>query len=131
MGWDSTIDMTPEQTEMAEVEDFVLKSKVNESTTLVVAIAIYAVMQDLRKGKQIEDDLLKDFIKAALMMHLLAGECGNLEFFLKHLTADSSMKALVNTLPLMRQSAGERVADWGENLMRLSQRIEEIPDASQ
>lgn len=125
MGWDQKTEMTEEQKTEFEVEQFIENAGPGEGTTLVVAIALYNLILDVKKGRAVEDHLIKDILKAALMMHSYAAECGLLELLSKNTKPEHTMQQFLRTLPLMRLAAGMKAAHWGNNLQKLTELLVE------
>lgn len=128
--WENEPRLTAEQQAELELEEVITKSRVHEGTMIVVASSIYNLMLDLQRGLKVEEHLLKDFIKCALFMQHYADECGSIEFWMKVLDPrkrEHTIENLLNTLPLMRIAAGQKAAKWGDDLMKM---IERVRDAS-
>lgn len=128
--WENEPRLSAEDKAELELSEFIEKARVHEGTMIIVASSIFNLMLDMQRGLKVEESLLRDFIKCALFMQHYADECGSLEFWMNVLDPTKrghTMEALLNTLPLMRVAAGAKAAKWGDDLMKM---IERVHDAS-
>lgn len=119
MGWDQKVEMTEQEKASFELEQLIEKSPVGQGTTIVVASCLFSLIKDVQNGKKLEDSFIKDFLKAAMMMHHYASEAGQIEFLMKNIKPEHTMQQFLTTLPAMRIQAGIRAVKWGDDLQRL------------